>query len=349
MRKFLLSLVFTLVPALVPAEEITVIAAGDVYLGGRAAPFIERNGPSYPFAFTADIFGEGDMVIVNLESPLTEREKAFMEKEYVFKAGAGAAEALKAGGVDVATLANNHIMDYGAAGLGDTMARLDGLGIAHGGAGRTLEEARRPAVVEIKGVKVAVLAYSNTLPEEFYAGKRSPGTAYGRPEHVRADVRKAAGEADIVIVSFHWSEEGLKEPKDYQRELAHTAIDSGARLVLGHHPHVVQGAEFYNDGLILYSLGNFVFGSYSLKGPEGIIARVVFTEDGSVKSAGVIPIDVDNWEVDFRPAPLGGEVALDLSGGLKGAGVSRLPPPLPRTPPRTPKPGRVGGEVVLAP
>jgi poly-gamma-glutamate synthesis protein (capsule biosynthesis protein) len=301
-------------PARPYAEEITVVAVGDVYLGSRAAPFIERYGVDHPFGPTMDILSEGDVAIANLESPLTESEEIFMEKEYILKAEPGVAEGIKNASIDIVTLANNHIMDYGSSGLKDTGGVLDRYGILHTGAGEDLKEARRPALFEVKGVKIAVLAYSNTLPKEFYAKRGSPGTAPGFSKYVREDVRAARTQADIVIVSFHWGGERLKSPKDYQVRLAHLAVESGAQLVIGHHPHVIQGVEMYKGGLIFYSLGNFVFGFYSSPDTEGMIASVVFEggEEGyRVKSARLIPLDVDNRMVKFRTTPLEGQRAAE--------------------------------------
>jgi poly-gamma-glutamate synthesis protein (capsule biosynthesis protein) len=308
-----LSVFFILVPAVtLHAADVTVVAVGDVYLGSRAVPFIERNGVDYPFDATREILGEGDLVIGNLESPLTDYHDRFMEKKFILKASPGSAEGIRNAPIDVVTLANNHIMDYGGRGLKDTTSVLDRYGILHTGAGENLAEARSPALYEVQGVKIAVLAYSKTFPTEFYAKRGSSGTAPGYARFVSKDVMAARARADIVIVAFHWGGERLITPKHYQVELAHLAVESGAQLVIGHHPHVVQGIEEYKGGLIFYSLGNFVFGFYSSPNTEGVVAKVVFEETGDghrVKSAGVIPLDVDNRKVRFNPAPLEGERA----------------------------------------
>lgn len=301
-----------ILPVKASAVDITVIAVGDMYLGGRAAPFIEKYGYGYLFEPTRDILADGDLVIANLESPLTLSKDILMEKEYILKADPEAAKGIKDAFIGVATLANNHIMDFGQTGLRDTERALDRFGILHTGAGENLMEARMPAIYEVKGVKIAVLAYSNTFPKEFYAKKGSPGTAPGYAKYVKKDVRAARGLADIVIVSFHWSADRLKDPKEYQVNLAHLAIDSGAQLVIGHHPHVIQGVESYKGGLIFYSLGNFIFGFYSSPDTEGMVARVEFEagEDGfRPKSARIIPLEVDNTRVKFQTSPLEGRMA----------------------------------------
>jgi poly-gamma-glutamate synthesis protein (capsule biosynthesis protein) len=294
------------------AGEITVVAVGDTYPGGRAAPFIKKYGYGYLFEPTREILKGADLVIANLEAPLTQSEDILMDKKYILKADPKAAEGIKDASIDVVTLANNHIMDYGEAGLRDTKQALDRYGVLYTGAGENVKEARKPAIYEADGVKIAVLAYSNTFPKVFYAKKGSPGTAPGYAKYVRRDVRAARSAADIVIVSFHWSADRLKIPKDYQVSLAHLAIESGAQLVVGHHPHVIQGVEVYKGGLIFYSLGNFIFGFYSSPDTEGVIAEVEFetgTDGFKASSARIIPLDVDNTKVKFQTTPLEGQRA----------------------------------------
>ncbi|MBI3398684.1 MAG: CapA family protein [Deltaproteobacteria bacterium] len=289
-------------------DVITIVAVGDIYLGGSASSYLKQRGYAYPFESTKNTLNSADIVVVNLEAPLTNRTETFMNKEFVLKANPDAAEAIKTAGFDVATLANNHIMDYGPEGLKDTINSLNKEGISYTGAGEDLSKARKPAILNVKNKKIAFLAYSKVFPEEFYATNDSSGTAPGLFEYVRHDIKKAKQHADIIIVSFHWGEELLKYPKEYQIKLAHLAIDSGANLIIGHHPHVIQGIERYRGGLIFYSLGNFVFGSIGQSMPEGMIVIVRFNSD-KIISAEIIPLNVNNKEVLFQPKPLQGEKA----------------------------------------
>lgn len=289
-------------------DAITIVAAGDLYLGGTANPYLKQSGYSYPFESTKYVLKNADIAVVNLEAPLTNRTATFMDKEFVLKANPDSTEAIKAVGFDVATLANNHIMDYGQEGLRDTITALNKRGVSYTGAGEDLNNARKPAILNVKNKKIAFLAYSRVFPEEFYATDISGGTAPGLFEYVRDDIKKIKKDADIVIVSFHWSEELLKYPKEYQIKLAHLAIDSGANLIIGHHPHVIQGIEKYKNGLIFYSLGNFAFGSISQSSPEGILAAVRF-KSNQIISAEIIPLNVNNKEVFFQPKVLEGERA----------------------------------------
>ncbi len=310
MIAYLLCLFFLTIPAISGADDglITILAVGDIYLGGSVNPYLKQNGYSYPFEPTKNILKDSDITVANLEAPLTQRPDAFMQKEFILKMDPEVAGAIKAAGFGVVTLANNHIMDYGQDGLQDTIKLLDKADLKHVGAGKDLKDARTPAIVGIKNKKIAFLAYSKVFPEEFYATRESGGTAQGIFEYVRYDIMEIKKQVDFVIVSFHWGEELTKYPKEYQIKLAHIAIDSGASVIIGHHPHVVQGIERYKNGLIFYSLGNFVFGSVGQSMPEGMIAIVKFSNN-RIDSAEIIPLNVNNKEVLFQPKPLQGERA----------------------------------------
>lgn len=296
-------------------DAVTILAVGDVYIGGSAEFYLKKNGYSYPFRETENIIRNSDIALANLEAPLTESVNVLMEKKFVLKTAPAAANAIKTAGFDVVTLANNHIMDYGADGLKDTIDLLDKAGIKHTGAGQDLKEARTPAILNIKGTRVAFLAYSNVFPEEFYATENSAGTAQGLYEHIKSDIKNISKHLDILVVSFHWSEELARHPKEYQIRLAHLAIDNGADLVVGHHPHVIQGVERYKDGIVFYSLGNFAFGSFG-QTPEGIMAIVKLSK-GRIISAEIIPLNVNNKEVFFQPKPLQGEGAVSVIDDIR--------------------------------
>jgi len=171
-------------------------------------------------------------------------------------------------------------------------------------------------VAAVGYTRVAFLAYSLVFPEEFWAGPEKPGTAFGHERYVRADVAAARRRADVVVVSFHWGREGQTGLRDYQTLLAHAAIDSGASVVLGHHPHVLQGVERYKDGVIVYSLGNFAFGSYSKTATRSVIALFGF-RNRQLRDLRLVPIDVNNVEVVFQPRPLVGRDATEVVEHLK--------------------------------
>jgi poly-gamma-glutamate synthesis protein (capsule biosynthesis protein) len=304
-------------------ETLRVIAVGDIMLDGTSRPVFAQHGYDHAFAGVRHLFAGAQVVFGNLEGPLTGRGQAEQDKTYVFRSPPQpVGEALHRAGFNVVSLANNHTLDYGVDGLTDTMAALDAAGIAYTGAGNNLAEARRPVYLEAAGRRVAILAYSVTLPENFYAGPSRPGTAFAHEAHVRADIHAARRQADIVLVSFHWGQEGKTRLRDYQVQLGRAAIDAGAAAVLGHHPHILQGIERYKDGVILYSLGNFTFGSYSKQAQVSAIAELVF--DGSRLSAlRMHPINVNNFEVEFQPKPLAGPAAERVVNELIGLSAQR--------------------------
>jgi len=291
------------------AGPLKVIAVGDMMLDGTARPVLQANGYDYAFAEVRRFFDGAHIVIGNLEGPLTTRGTPEQDKTYVFRSPPDkVGQALRNAGFTVVSLANNHTLDFGADGLAQTIEALDAVGIAHIGAGPNLKDARKPVILEAAGTRVALLAYSLTLPEHFYAEAGKPGTAFGHEAHVRADVAAARCQADIVLVSFHWGQEGKTALREYQTRLGRLAIDADAVAVFGHHPHILPGIEQYKDGVILYSLGNFTFGSYSKDAQVSAVAELTF--DGQrVATLRLYPINVNNFEVEFQPKPLAGENA----------------------------------------
>lgn len=311
------------VPAAAPPAILKVMAVGDIMLDGTARPVFAEHGYDHAFAQVKKFFQDVPIVIGNLEGPLTTRGTPEQDKTYVFRSPPGpVSRALRNAGINVVSLANNHTLDYGPDGLADTQAALDAAGIAHLGAGPNLAAARRPVVLEAAGRRVALLGYSVTLPEHFYAGPDKPGTAFAHESHVRADVAAARAQADIVIVSFHWGQEGKTQLRDYQVHLGRVAIDAGAAAVLGHHPHILQAVEQYKDGVILYSLGNFTFGSYSKQAQVSAVAELTFAGD-RVAELRLHPINVNNFEVEFQPRPLTGANADRVVDELIGLSALR--------------------------
>jgi poly-gamma-glutamate synthesis protein (capsule biosynthesis protein) len=290
------------------AEEISVVCVGDIMLSGSVTPFIDKHGVDYPFDKTRDIVQAADIAIGNLEMSLATVGEPVPNKKYTFRGSPMLAEGIANAGFDVLTLANNHTGDYGNEALLETVAVLRGHRIQHCGAGADLHGARKPAIVEARGKRIAVLGYATTYPSAFFAGEGDPGTAQGKPKFFVPDIKAAKKQADIVIVTFHWSGELVTEPRGYQELFGRIAIDAGADLVFGHHPHVLQGIEVYKGKLIAYSLGNFAFASYSKKVRTSAILRVKFQDNGLARAA-LIPLNVFNREVLFQPTVLSGEAA----------------------------------------
>lgn len=303
-------LLAVIITAQLPAQDstragrLTIAAVGDVMLGGSMAATVRERGADYPFDRARAILTEADIAIGNLEAPFGTRGRAF-KKRFTFLVPPRHAPALRNAGFDAVSLANNHMMDYGPEPLAVTLGLLDSLGIGHSGAGLDAAQARRPALVERNGVTVAFLSYSRVHPLQFWAGRKKAGTAPADEAEVIADVIAAKKQASIVVASFHWGAELMDRPKEYQMRLAHAAIDAGADLVLGHHPHVLQGLELYKGKLIAYSLGNFAFGSGSRKCTESVILLADFA-GGELEAVRAIPLCVDNHRVFYQPTPVAG-------------------------------------------
>ncbi|MBO8142220.1 MAG: CapA family protein [Firmicutes bacterium] len=269
------------------ADRIVIAAVGDVIVTRPLGPGVLLTP-----------LRNADYRVGNLEGPITDKGTP-ADKPITLRMPAGASRWLRELGLDAVSLANNHTLDYGVDGLQDTLAELRAAGIGYAGAGSNLEESLRPHIAYVKGVRVAQVCLAATIPPGFAAGPGRPGIAPvrvrvsfgcdgsiseeqpGTPpwvhtqvveealETARRAVAFARQEADIVLVQMHWGvppewnspfQGALAE---YQRPLAHALVDAGADVILGHHPHAPQGVEIYGEGIILYSLGNFIFHPYT--------------------------------------------------------------------------------------
>jgi poly-gamma-glutamate capsule biosynthesis protein CapA/YwtB (metallophosphatase superfamily) len=314
MQRFfqIIILCFTLLPTsyletAIADGQTRIAFLGDFLPAGSADPVISSHGYEHLFNGVRPILFDVDAVTLNLETPLSTRGKAVKGKTYTFRGSPKTAQALAGEKVKAVWLANNHILDFGVDALYDTIEHLERAGIAHAGAGRNVGQAAAPAVLEFGGLKVSFLAFSNTFPDRYWARNNRPGTFFGAPDPVaRAVDRTIQTKGKPVVASFHWGAELMTEPKEYQVDLAHLAIDSGAALVVGHHPHVPQPIDVYRGVPILYSLGNFSFGSYSKRSRVGLMAIARFEEDGRCSLLEVYPLLVDNYEVNFSPQPITG-------------------------------------------
>lgn len=308
---------------------VTLAAVGDIMLGRSIAGTVAARGANYPFAAAAPLLAGADLRFANLELPLTERGRP-APKDYVFRASPDSAIALKDAGFGVITLANNHMLDYGAEGLLDTVAALDRVGVMHIGAGRDSATAHSPTVATVNGLRVAFLGYINTpndsrsgwVAESMAAGPSSPGVAWGLAESVRRDVAAARQQSDLVIVAMHSGYEYTTAPNDVQRAIAYAAIDAGAALVIGAHPHVLQGIEFYKNAPIVYSLGDFVFDldedDYRQPGLPSVLTGVLRVRLGAdgVRGLSFQPAILDQRE--NRPVPVSGAAAVPVFDRLYG-------------------------------
>ena len=297
-------------PLCTHGEEIVISAVGDIMLAGKWAPILRKKGYDHPFGGVAAALADSDINLANLESPIASGGREYTSKKFRFRAEPEVARAVRKAGFNLVNLANNHSMDFGGEALAETMANLEAAGIAWIGAGEDLAEARKMALFTVKGKKIAFLGYSLTQPVEFFAAQQRPGTAPGYEHIIVPDIARARQEADYVIVSFHWGKEGRSMPLPLQRSIAHKAIDAGADVIIGHHPHVLQGIERYGKGIIFYSLGNFTFASRGTATGQSAIIRLRL--DDARREAEILPLDVLYRRVGFQPRLLSGKPAASV-------------------------------------
>ena len=293
--------------------SITISAAGDCTLGTdeyfdpstSLNAYYDSNGPAYFFQNVKSIFEADDLTIVNMEGTLTE-ETTRQDKTYAFKGPAEYTQILTDGDVEAANLANNHSHDYGDKSYTDTNAALDAAGITNFGYDRT-------AVMDVNGVKVGLV------------GTYELAEGMGCEDEMISNIKAVEDQgAQIVIVSFHWGIERENYPTENQVNLAHSAIDNGADLVLGHHPHVLEGIEVYNGKNIVYSLGNFCFGGNSNPSDKDtMIFQQTFTvQNGELVEdnvTNIIPCSIssDSSYNNYQPTPLEGDEADRVKGRIE--------------------------------
>ncbi|MFC1943686.1 CapA family protein, partial [Chloroflexota bacterium] len=221
------------------------------------------------------IFEEHDLRFCNLEGPVSDRGTP-VSKPILIRSKVETIAALKKARFDVVSFANNHSLDYGPDAFLHTLKLLDQNSIAFVGGGKDLLSAQKPVFLERKGYRIGFLAYASYFDKGFEATEQHPGLSPVRvdplyaPPHINEEDLKAMiaaisetkAQADIVVVSHHWGVSLGRTLTVYQRYLAHQTIDAGADIVLGSHPHILQGIELYKNKVICYSLGNFVFGTW---------------------------------------------------------------------------------------
>lgn len=298
--------------------EWTLTAVGDIMMSRSVLRKIDDYGSyTHPFERTADMLRAADITVANLEGQLSDTTPPSEDPHtFSFVTPTKAAGALKWAGIDAVSLANNHTLDFGTQTLADTMEGLERYDIGYFGAGNDLDGAYVPAIYEVGGQRVALLGFTD-LSNAGYPDPSLPTPAPAvSPERVAEAVRAASARADVVIPYFHWGSEYVAVPDGRQRALAYAAVDAGADLVLGAHPHWVQTTERYKDTLIVYSMGNFVFDQeWSRETKQGVIATFAF-DGAEVTDVEYTPILIEDYN---QPRPATGA---DYTAVLDRMGVS---------------------------
>lgn len=271
------------------AKAVRLLFAGDVYLSDHVLEAYDAAGGIdgvLSQGYQAEIQA-ADFFMTNEEFPFSTRGTPAPDKQFTFRVHPERVKLMQEMGIDLVTLANNHALDYGRDAMLDTIDTLDHAGIRYVGAGKNLAEARKPAIVELNGRTFAFIGATRVYPEaDWAAGTDSAGmfSAYDGGAALAEEVKAAKQQADYVIAYVHWGIEREEMPNEVQKSIAHRLVDAGADLVVGAHPHVLQGLEYYQGVPIAYSLGNFVFGS-------------------SIPSTALLQADVDDEGIRLRLIP----------------------------------------------
>lgn len=322
---------------------VRIVAGGDVYL--------EHGRNNAPFAALRECLAGADIFFFNLEAPITARSSPVPDRVGAMKMEPGVISQIVDSGVHIVSLAHNHTLDYGVEGLLETLEVLRQHGIPYVGAGVNATEAYGPRLLEVQETRVGFLALTTNFPFDWYkatdrqggiagvsvqtfycpdwqTGKEQPGwppiivtkTVVEDLTRVCTEVRKLKHTAEVVLVSCHWGVPGSTEVHGYQREIGHALVEAGADVVIGHHPHVIQGIERYRGGLICYSLANLVFHTASflveeakrkgfdlsaIMGSDSLLLELMVREK-RIDSVRVLPLVFDPHE---SPRPASGEEA----------------------------------------
>ncbi|MBM7565441.1 CapA family protein [Paenibacillus sacheonensis] len=300
-------------------DQVNLSFTGDILLAASVEKLMLKNGFDYPYAKVLPYLQLSDVTAANLETPVTLRGTPAPNKQYVYKASPDALPALIDSGVDVVNLANNHTLDQGEEGLLDTIEYLNKAKLPNMGAGINDAEAFKPVIKEANGIRIAYLGLTRVVPVgSWKADKNHPGLAETYdPTRAVAAIKKAKADADIVVVMVHWGTELMDMPNADQTRLGHAYIDAGADLVIGSHPHLLEGFESYKGKWIAYSLGNFVFSGMPDKrtADTGVL-------DAACTAAGKCSLKLHPMRaVQSQPALLEGEEAAALLKRISGISI----------------------------
>lgn len=291
--------------------SMSLVFVGDTGQGDQAKDFVARYGYRKSFEKIRPLIRDHDFLIGNLESTLTD-EPPPPGRETRPTQPPDAVKAYADEGFDVFGLANNHITDFGAGGLDDTLAALDGAGIRHFGAGSNDAAAREPVILEKDGLRVALLGYCQDFKrlrqENAYAGPDAPGVARLDPDSVRTDVERARALADHVVVVVHWVANYQRMGREAEA-LIRAVAAAKPSLIIGHGPHVPWPIDVVDGVPVLYSIGNFIWhskGRYKQDGVEDLgfgLATNVTVDRVGIHGIRLTPYVCDNRKVKFIPTP----------------------------------------------
>jgi len=273
------------------AQGVRIFLGGDVNFSWGVEALVARGQD--PFAHVRGLMRQADICVVNLETTVATNGVAQV-KTHVFRSPPSVLHWLTNAGVDVVSLANNHAMDYGPEAMLAMREHLRGYGLLFTGAGSNWEEAVRPVILTQKGVTVGIVCAGFQKPEYLMATDKRPGTAGLMWKRLLAVVRQVKKEVDYLVFFVHWGWEYTVSPVETsQVKYAHAVIDAGADVIVGHHPHIIQGFENYRGKPIFYSVGNFLFPQWDIQEARpalAVVLDVVRTEKGLSPTVYVVPL-----------------------------------------------------------
>ena len=284
---------------------LSLIAVGDIMLGGRTRRRIREHGRDYPFSAVLPILQRAPIVLGNLEGPLAQKAQK-QNRNFSYRVKPKVATSVLRAGINVVTLANNHLVDCGREGVLETLEALAAAGVTPLGAAANQNAAHEPVIREAGGFRIGLLGYY--WNRRCAATANLPGSAMGVFEELETDIRQLRTRVDRVVVTFHWGRPYNPEPSPRARAKARFAIDCGAHAIVGHHPHIIQAFEVYRRRPIFYSIGNFAFGSGNSRA-EGLMLGFRFEEARTL--VNVYPLYVKNRDprVNYQPKLVRGEAA----------------------------------------
>lgn len=264
-------------------RRLTLAAVGDIMLDRSVGAKIDKEGCAHIIEQVAPKLKQADITFGNLECPLSTVGPHSPREHLIFRAHPRTVEVLELAGFDIVSLANNHTLDAGRGGLRQTLQHLEEADIAYVGAAEVKAEGSQPAFIDVNRLTVGFLAYTDLT---FVHG--SDSKVDKDLSELREQISAAKNKCDLLTVSYHWGTEYHRRPSQRQVQVAHTSVDAGADVVLGHHPHVLQGMEMYKQRPILYSMGNFIFDQRAGERTESGLFRLYYIEDRG-------------WRVEMKP------------------------------------------------
>ena len=303
-----------------PEKEVTLLAVGDIMMARKVETLMSQYGLDYPLSEVKGRLRQSDLTFGNLECAVSDKGTPLPGKGIWLRAKPEVMTELKDSGFDVLSIANNHSLDYGEEAFVDTLDWIQRYEIGAVGGGHDIQTARSPHISKVNGMRIGFLAYtemadifwSYDYPRKLKATDTQAGVAPYEFDSIVEDIQALRDQVDFIVLSLHWGTEYSLKPSSLQREQARSFIDAGADLIIGHHPHVVQGVEIYKNGVIAYSLGNFVFDqNQSRRTREGLVMEVAAKKSG-ISKVTLYPIIIRESQPCFEQTDWAKRLAKDV-------------------------------------